>query len=105
MAESSVADVAVGFEWTPFQHGYVYLDYPGSEHLPPPDEAGQREWLEGFLQCHADIPMDDHSEDAHKTLRRALTGKFDVRSLIKLLNRMRSERREASGAGAGRVRP
>jgi hypothetical protein len=27
----------------------VFWEYPGPEHRPPADEAGQREWLEGFL--------------------------------------------------------
>ena len=43
MAASSVADVAVGFEWTPFARGFVFWEYPGPEPLPPEDEAGQRE--------------------------------------------------------------
>jgi hypothetical protein len=44
MAASRVADgIVIGFEWTPFNHGFVYWEYPDREHLPPPDEAGQRE--------------------------------------------------------------
>jgi hypothetical protein len=27
----------------------VFWDYPGPAHWPPADEAGQWEWLEGFL--------------------------------------------------------
>ena len=63
MAASSVADVAVGFEWTPFSHGFVFWEYPGPEHLPPPDEAGRREWLEGFLQARADYPDEPYDPD------------------------------------------
>jgi hypothetical protein len=43
MATSGVADIAVGFEWTPFSRGYVYWENPIMEYLPPPDETGQRE--------------------------------------------------------------
>jgi len=43
MAASRVANnIAVGFEWTLFSHGFVFWEYPGPEHLPPADEAGQR---------------------------------------------------------------
>ena len=52
MAASGVADIAVGFEWTPFAHGFAFWEDPGPEHLPPPAEAGQREWLEGFLHAY-----------------------------------------------------
>lgn len=50
MAASGVAEnLAVGFEWTPFAHGFVFWEHPKSEHLPPSDEAGQREGLEGLV--------------------------------------------------------
>ena len=81
MAASGVADIAVGFEWTPFSHGFAFWEYPGPEHLPPADEAGQREWLEGFLQAHADHLDDPRewinpglNEGAHAALRRTLAG-------------------------------
>ena len=62
MATSRIAgDIAVDFEWTPFSHGFVFWEYPNSEHLPPADEAGQREWLEGFQQAHADDPENPDS--------------------------------------------
>lgn len=57
----AASGLAVGFEWTPFNHGFVYWEYLDREHLPPPDEAGQREWLEGFLQAHADSPSDSRN--------------------------------------------
>lgn len=94
MATSSVADdIAIGFEWKPFNHGFVYLDYPEPEHLPPPDEAGQRDWLEGFLQAHADS-SDDPQEGARAALRRVLAGKCDVNALLGLLDLMLIEWRE-----------
>ncbi|MCB1764497.1 MAG: hypothetical protein KDJ22_00340 [Candidatus Competibacteraceae bacterium] len=99
MAASSVA---TAFEWTPFSHGFVYWEYPDSEHLPPADERGQREWLEGFLQSHADAPNDprewidpDINEGVHEALRRTLAGQCDVDALLELLNRMLDEWREA----------
>ena len=93
MATSRLAEVAVGFEWTPFNHGFVFWEYPDREHLPPADEAGQREWLEGFLQAHADSP-DDPQEGARAALRRTLAGKCDVAALLTLLDRMLVEWRE-----------
>lgn len=96
MAASSLADIAVGFEWTPFSHGFVFWEYPGYEHLPPPDEVGQREWLEGFLQAHADYPDvipdpdgEDDGETVADALRRTLAGQCDVDALLSLLDRMR----------------
>ena len=48
MGASRVAgDIAVGFEWTLFSHGFVFLEHPNPERLPPVGEAGQREWLAG----------------------------------------------------------
>ena len=102
MAPSGIADIAIGFEWTPFSHGFVFWEYPGPEHLPPPDEAGRREWLEGFLQSHADNPNDPREgidpgikEGAHAALRRTLAGQRDVDELLSLLDRMLAEWREA----------
>lgn len=92
MAASGVADIAVGFEWTPFAHGFVFLEYPGSEHLPPADEVGQREWLEGFLQAHADYPNEpydpdnpDSGETAVDALGRMLAGNSQLSALLALL--------------------
>lgn len=98
MAASRVANIAVGFEWTPFAHGFVFWEYPKLEHLPPADEAGQREWLEGFLQSHADHPNDPCewinpglNEDAHAALRRTLAGKCEVEELLNVLDRLLAE--------------
>ena len=95
MASSGVANIAVGFEWTPFSHGYVFWEYPGKEHLPPSDETGQRDWLEGFLQSHAEHPDDpfnyEGGESASDALRRMLAGQCDVDALLALLNRMLKE--------------
>lgn len=45
MGASRVAgDIAVGFEWTLFSHGFVFLEHLNPERLPPDDESGQREW-------------------------------------------------------------
>lgn len=102
MAASSVADISVGFEWTPFSHGFVCWEYPSPDHLPPADEARQREWLEGFLQAHADYPDEPYDPDnpsggegAPAALRRTLAGKCDVDALLALLNRMLAEWSEA----------
>lgn len=59
----AASGIAVGFEWTPFSHGFVFWEYPGPEHLPPSDAVGQREWLEGFLQAHADYPDEPYDRD------------------------------------------
>ena len=109
MAASGL-DVAVGFEWTPFARGFVFWEYPGKEHLPPPDEASRREWLEGFLQAHTDYPDEpydpdnpDSGETAADALRRTLAGQGDVDALLALLDRMLAEWREAgNGGGCGR---
>jgi hypothetical protein len=103
MAASSVAsNVAIGFEWTPFSHGFVFWEYPSPEHLPPADEASQREWLEGFLQAHADYPdapydpdNPENGETAADALRRTLAGQCDVDALVTLLDRLLVEWREA----------
>lgn len=102
MAPSGIADIAIGFEWTPFSHGFVFWEYPGPEHLPPPDEAGRRDWLEGFLQARADYPDEpfdpdnpDGGETAANALRRTLPGESDVEALLALLDRMLAEWWEA----------
>jgi hypothetical protein len=84
--------IAVGFEWTPFAHGFVFWEYPGSDHLPPSDKAGQREWLEGFRQAHADHPDEpydpdhpDNGETAGDALRRMLAGNPPLPALLALL--------------------
>ena len=99
MATSGVADIAVGFEWTRFSHGYVYWENPSKEYLPPADETGQREWLKGFLQSHAEHPDDpfnyEGGESASDALRRMLADQCDVNALLSLLDQMRREWREA----------
>ena len=95
MATSSLAEVAVGFEWTPFSRGYVYWENPIREYLPPADETGQRERLKGFLLSHAEHPDNPFSyeggESASDALRRILAGQCDVDALLALLNRMLKE--------------
>ena len=98
----AASGLAVGFEWTPFSHGFVFWEYSGPEHLPPPDEASRREWLEGFLQAHTDYPNEpydpdnpDGGETAADALRRTLAGQCDADALLALLDRMLAEWREA----------
>lgn len=98
----AASGIATAFQWTPFSHGFVFWEYPDSKHLPPDDESGQREWLEGFLQAHADNSNDPRewidpgiSEGAYAALKRVLTGKCDVDALIELLDRLLVEWHEA----------
>ena len=39
-----------------FQRGFVFWENPKAEYMPPLDDIGRQEWLEGFLQAHADYP-------------------------------------------------
>ena len=96
MGQSGIANIAVGFEWTPFSHGFVFWEYPGPDHLPPSDEMGQREWLEGFQQAHADDPDEPYDPDnpeggetAADALRRMLPGNPHLPALLALLARSR----------------
>ena len=66
----AASGVAVGFEWTPFSHGFVFWEYPKAEHWPPSDEIGRREWLEGFLQAHADCPNDTDQDRGERAAAR-----------------------------------
>ena len=81
--------IAIRFEWTPFAHGFVFWEYPGPEHRPPADEAGQWEWLEGFLQAHADDPDEPYDpesgETAAEALGRMLAGNPQLPALLALL--------------------
>jgi len=61
------------------------------QHGPPSDQAGQREWLEGFQQAHADYPNEpddpDHpegGETAADALRRMLPGNPYLPALLAL---------------------
>lgn len=92
MGKSGIANIAVGFEWTPFSHGFVFWEYPGPDHLPPSDEMGQREWLEGFQQAHADDPDEpddpdnpEGGETAADALRRMLPGNSHLPALLALI--------------------
>ena len=85
----AASGIAVEFEWTPFSHGFVFWEYPGPEHLPPSDAVGQREWLEGFLQAHADYPDEpydpdnpDSGETAADALQRMLPGNPHLLALL-----------------------
>ncbi len=87
----AASDIVVGFEWTPFSHGFVFWEYPGPEHLPPADEAGQREWREGFLPAQADYPDEPYDPDklesgetAADALRRMLAGNPQLPALLAL---------------------
>ena len=59
------------FEWTPFMHGFVFWELPGPEHLPPEDDAGRLEWLDGFRLAYADYP-DTLDPEAGESLSEAL---------------------------------
>ena len=94
MGQSGIANIAIGFEWTPFSHGFVFWEYPGPAHLPPSDEMGQQEWLEGFQQAHADYPDEPYNPDnpesgetAADSLRRMLPGNPYLAALLALLAR------------------
>ena len=88
----AASGIDVGFEWTPFSHGFVFWEMPALEHLPPADEAGQREWLEGFLQAHADYPDEpfdpDGGETAADALMRMLPGNPHLPALLRLGSRL-----------------
>ena len=65
------------FEWTPFMRGFVFWESPQPEYLPPNDDAGRLEWLEGFCQAHADYPADgdfEGGESAAEALDHLLAG-------------------------------
>ena len=59
------------FEWTPFMHGFVFWELPGPEHLPPDDDAGRLEWLNGFQLAYADYP-DTLDPEAGESITQAL---------------------------------
>ena len=61
------------FEWTPFSYGFVFWESPKPEFGPPSpaDDAGLREWLEGFMQAYADDP-DPFDPEAEESLAAAL---------------------------------
>jgi hypothetical protein len=86
----AASGIAVSLERTPFSHGFVFWEYPG-----PPPSAGQREWLEGFRQAHADYPDEpfdpdhpdhpDNGETAGDALRRMLAGNPPLPALLAFL--------------------
>ena len=59
------------YELDAFQRGFVFWEHPKPEYLPPIDDAGRREWLEGFCQAHADYPDGDDFESG-ETVQEAL---------------------------------
>jgi hypothetical protein len=64
-------------ELNAFQRGFVFWEHPKPEYLPPIDDKGRREWLEGFCQAHADYPDGDDfesGETAQEALDRMLEG-------------------------------
>jgi hypothetical protein len=52
----SINEPSDEYELDAFQKGFVFWESPKAEYMPPIDDAGRREWLEGFLQAHADSP-------------------------------------------------
>ena len=89
MGQRGITEAPPVFQWTPFSHGFVFWEYPGPDHLPPSDEMGQREWLEGFQQAHADDPDDpdnpEGGETAADALRRMLPGNPHLPALLALI--------------------
>ena len=91
MAESGIAEDSPAFAWTPFSHGFVFWEYPGPDHLPPSDKTGQREWLDGFQQAHADYPDEPYNldpedgETAADALKRMLPGNPQLPALLALI--------------------
>jgi hypothetical protein len=62
------------YELDAFQRGFVFWEHPKPEYLPPTDDKGRQEWLEGFCQAHADLPPTAMISRAGKRPRRPLTG-------------------------------
>jgi hypothetical protein len=58
-------------ELNAFQKGFVFWKHPKPEYLPPIDDAGRREWLDGFCQTHADYP-DSLDPEGGETVQEAL---------------------------------
>jgi len=76
------------FEWTPFMRGFVFWESPQPEYLPPDDDAGRLEWLDGFRQAHADYPADGNfegGESAVKALDRLLADHLALATLRMML--------------------
>ena len=58
----------IEIEWTAFMRGFVFWETPQPEYLPPDDDAGRLEWLDGFRQAHADYPADGNFEDGESAV-------------------------------------
>jgi hypothetical protein len=71
-----------------FQKGFVFWESLKAEYMPSIDDAGRREWLEGFLQAHADYPDGDDfesGETAQEALDRLLEGHPALPTLKEML--------------------
>jgi hypothetical protein len=80
------------YELDAFQKGFVFWEHPKPEYLPPIDDKGRREWLEGFCQAHADYPDGDNfegGETAQEALDRVLEGHPALPTLKIMLMEMR----------------
>lgn len=63
-----------------FQRGFLFWLYPKAAYFPPISDFERRDWLEGFLQSHADNPSDPREwvesglgEGVHSALKRTLS--------------------------------
>ena len=82
------------YELDAFQKGFVFWESPKAEYLPPIDDAGRREWLEGFYQAHADYPDGDDfegGETAEEALDRLLEGHPALPALKGMLETIRTQ--------------
>jgi hypothetical protein len=62
------------YELDAFQRGFVFWESPKAEYMPPIDDIGRREWLEGFCQAHADCPDTLWTPRRERRRRRPSTG-------------------------------
>jgi hypothetical protein len=80
------------YEFDAFQRGFIFWETPKPEYMPLIDDAGRREWLEGFLQAHADYPdtLDpEEGETAQEALERMLEGHPALPALKAMLDVLR----------------
>jgi hypothetical protein len=73
----SINEPSDEYELDAFQKGFVFWEHPKLEYMPPIDDKGRREWLEGFIQAFADYPdtLDPgEGETAQEALDRLLEG-------------------------------
>ena len=90
----SINEPSDEYELDAFQKGFVFWESPKAEYMPPIDEAGRREWLEGFCQAHADYPDGDDfegGETAQEALDRMMEGHPALPTLKAMLEATRTQ--------------